>query len=131
MIQSDSQTGAKIGGTVIAILVSLIVIAIVSVVVALVAGLVYYYIGNMRHEAAMVIAQIVGGVASVYAAKSACDATIKSYSPQAIFVTLAIITGLGFIYEIQQEWSLQTITRLASVFSMTGVAWFVFWKEES
>lgn len=79
----------------------------------------------------MVIAQIVGGVASVYAAKSACDATIKSYSPQAIFVTLAIITGLGFIYEIQQEWSLQTITRLASVFSMTGVAWFVFWKEES
>ena len=130
MSEGDSNLGAKVGGTAIAIIVSLAVIVIVSAVVATVAGVVYYYMGNMRIEAALVIGQIIGGIASIYAARSACDATIKTYSTQAIFVTVAALSAIGAVYELQQDWTLQTLTRLASVVSMTGAAWFVFWRDE-
>ena len=130
MEQKPESIGPKIGGTVIAFFVAVIVILVVSSIVAILMSLFQYYLGNMREEAALFFGNIAGGIASVYAARSACDATIKRYSSKALFVLIAILLFGLAIFELTLQWEADRIYRFAFLIPNFITAFIVFWNED-
>ena len=120
----------QIGGTAIAFVVAIIVVFVVSSIVAFLMSMFQYYIGNMREEAALFIGNVAGGVVSVYAARSACDATIKHYSARAIFVLISIVAIALAGFLLSKGLEQNTVFRMAFLVPAIITSYVVFWKED-
>ncbi len=128
MEHQHAPIGSQIGGTVIAFFVALIVIAVVSSVVAFLMSLFQYYLGNVRWEAAIFIGNVAGGIASIYAARSACDATIKHYSAHAIFIIIALLLVAFLAWRATLGFDQELLFRSAFAIPTIIVGYIVFWK---
>ncbi len=113
-----------------AVVVSFIVILVVSTIVSFLMSMMQYYLGNVRWEAAIFIGNVIGAIASVYAARAACDAVIKHYSLRAVFVVIGGLFAAASIYQLTTGFSKETVFRLASAIPMIGAAWYVLWMND-
>jgi Na+/phosphate symporter len=130
MEQKPESIGPKIGGTVIAFFVAVIVILAVSSIVAILMSLFQYYVADMREEAALIIGNIAGGIMSVYAARSACDSTIKQYSSKSLFVMISVIlTGIA-IFELTLQLNFDTFHAFSFLIPTTITSYIIFWNED-
>lgn len=130
MEQKPESIGPKIGGTIIAFFVAVIVILVVSSAVSFLMSMLQFYVGNMREEAALTFGNVAGGIASVYTARAACDATIKIYSSRTLFLLIGTLL-IGFaIFELSLGLTIDSLYQFACLISNFITAYIVFWKED-
>ena len=132
VLGTDSgHAGAKIGGTVIAVVVAVFVLVAVSIVGGTLFAYIQYYMSSMRAEAAIFLGILFGGFVGTFAARYACDAVIKSYSGKAVFIVFMLIGAGAFALELNKGLDWQSVGRLGQWVVIAWASWGLFWKEEA
>jgi len=74
---------------------------------------------------------VVQAVTGTYAARTACDAVLRSYSLRAVFIEFVIIVAvLILVAFVMLPWSWKRIPSLIEFAVIIGVGWQLLWKGE-
>ncbi len=101
---------------------------IVGAIVSAAYGVIFYLITDIRREIIAVIGAIIGSVAGMYAAKSACDATLRDYSGKAVCIFFEVIIAVSLIGDTLSKFEWLTIIAIAHDLAAAPTAFILFWK---
>jgi len=122
---------SHVGGTVAALFIAPVVFVVAGGIVGALFGLLQMIFSNDSEWWTMTMVGVVQAVTGTYAARTACDAVLRSYSLRAVFIEFVIIVAvLILVAFVMLPWSWKRIPSLIEFAVIIGVGWQLLWKGE-
>ncbi|MGB7126606.1 MAG: hypothetical protein WBD42_07255 [Methylovirgula sp.] len=116
--------------TIVAMVLALIAYTIVCAIVFVACFIIYRVLSIIRPEIIEIMGAVIGSVVGMYAARLACDATLRDYSGKAVCIFFEIIFGVAVI-SVAIDWSDFTwswMVQITHAFVAAPAAFILFWN---
>jgi hypothetical protein len=130
-METSQSSGMGLLRTMSAVVVSLVVFAIVSTLFSVLYSLFLVRWTIFDSVAANIMASIGSVVVGIVAAKAACNAWLRGYSAQSVFIVFAILGVLAaFSQLVLQQLAWEKLPHYLVTITILVTSYILFWKNE-